>query len=119
VVPNLAPARLARLREAAPSLEFVIARSAEEAARLASSADALLGFGDPAVLVGAGQVKWVHVPARPGGDGEKAPGRGGRTVTQLLREGRDAASLADLDSLLMEENVRRFADGRRLLGVVR
>src|SRR5262249_55962212 len=44
VVPNLMPARLAELKRVAPDIEFIPVKTAEDAAKAAMDADAVLGF---------------------------------------------------------------------------
>src|SRR5262249_37028945 len=61
VVPSgLMPARLAELKRVAPDVEFVPARTAEEAVKEAGDADAVLGFWSPE-LARAKKVRWVQV----------------------------------------------------------
>ncbi len=60
VVPSgLMPARLAELKLIAPEVEFVPARTAEEAAKLATDADAVLGFCTEEILQGGKKLRWI------------------------------------------------------------
>jgi cyclase len=61
VIPNLMPARLAELKRIAPEIEFVPARTPEDAARLAGDADAVLGFCTPDVVKAGGRLRWIQV----------------------------------------------------------
>lgn len=61
VVPHLMPARLAELKRVAPDVEFVPARTAADAAKVAGDADAVVGFCTPEVLQAAPQVRWIQV----------------------------------------------------------
>jgi phosphoglycerate dehydrogenase-like enzyme/glyoxylase-like metal-dependent hydrolase (beta-lactamase superfamily II) len=66
VVPaGLLPARLAELKRAAPEVEFLPARTPEEAAKLAVDADAVLGFATPQIIKAGKSLRWVQAP--PGG----------------------------------------------------
>jgi phosphoglycerate dehydrogenase-like enzyme/glyoxylase-like metal-dependent hydrolase (beta-lactamase superfamily II) len=61
VVPNLMPARLAELKRVAPDVLFVPVKTAEDAAREAEDADAVIGFCTPEI-VGAGKnLRWIQV----------------------------------------------------------
>jgi phosphoglycerate dehydrogenase-like enzyme/glyoxylase-like metal-dependent hydrolase (beta-lactamase superfamily II) len=61
VVPQgLMPARLAELKRVAPTVLFLPARNAEEAAKLAGEADAVLGFCTPEVVKAGKQLRWIQ-----------------------------------------------------------
>ncbi len=61
VVPEgLMPARLAELKRIGPDVLFVPARTAEEAARLAGDADAVLGFCTADVIRAGKHLRWVQ-----------------------------------------------------------
>ena len=63
VVPSgLMPARLEELKLIAPEVEFIPARSAEDAVKVVGDADAVLGFHVAPDLLAAGKnLRWVHV----------------------------------------------------------
>jgi phosphoglycerate dehydrogenase-like enzyme/glyoxylase-like metal-dependent hydrolase (beta-lactamase superfamily II) len=63
VVPSgLMPARLEELKLIAPDVEFVPAKSAEDALKVIGDADALVGFGPTSELVKAGKnLRWIQV----------------------------------------------------------
>ncbi len=62
VVPaGLMPARLAELKRVAPKVEFLPAKTAADAARLAADADAVLGFATPEVVKAGKNVRWIQV----------------------------------------------------------
>ena len=58
--PPVDPARLARLRAAAPAATFVNAADEPAALREAADADAFLGKITPAMLAAAGRLRWVQ-----------------------------------------------------------
>jgi phosphoglycerate dehydrogenase-like enzyme/glyoxylase-like metal-dependent hydrolase (beta-lactamase superfamily II) len=62
VVPSgLMPARLAELKRVAPEVEFVPVKTAEEAARAAADADAVLGFCTPDIAKAGTRLRWIAV----------------------------------------------------------
>jgi phosphoglycerate dehydrogenase-like enzyme len=61
LVRALAPERLAFLQAVAPGVELVPAATPAEAARLAGSVDAALGFCEPEVLAAARKLRWVQL----------------------------------------------------------
>jgi cyclase len=62
VIPSgLSPARLAELKAIAPTVEFVPARTPEEAAKLVGDADAVLGFCSPEIVRAGRSLRWVQV----------------------------------------------------------
>ncbi|GIW80376.1 MAG: hypothetical protein KatS3mg105_2183 [Gemmatales bacterium] len=61
VVPNLMPARLAELKRLAPEIEFVPVKTAEEAAREAADADAVVGFCTPDIIRAGKNLRWIQV----------------------------------------------------------
>jgi cyclase len=61
VVPNLMPARLAELKRVAPEVEFIPARSAEEAAKLVEDADAVLGYCTPDIVKAGRNLRWIQL----------------------------------------------------------
>jgi phosphoglycerate dehydrogenase-like enzyme/glyoxylase-like metal-dependent hydrolase (beta-lactamase superfamily II) len=63
VVPNLMPARLAELKRVAPEVEFVPVKTAEDAARAAGDADAVVGFCTPEIVKAGKGLRWVQVGA--------------------------------------------------------
>ncbi len=63
VVPSgLLPAGLAQLKRAAPEVEFLPARDPEDAARLATDADAVLGFATPEIVKAGKSLRWLQAP---------------------------------------------------------
>jgi phosphoglycerate dehydrogenase-like enzyme/glyoxylase-like metal-dependent hydrolase (beta-lactamase superfamily II) len=61
VVPSgTLPGRLAQLKRAAPEVEFLPARTADEATRLAAEADAVVGFVTPAIVEAGKSLRWLH-----------------------------------------------------------
>jgi phosphoglycerate dehydrogenase-like enzyme/glyoxylase-like metal-dependent hydrolase (beta-lactamase superfamily II) len=61
VVPSgLMPARLEELKRIAPAVEFVPARSPDEAAALAADADAVLGYCTADLLKAGKKLRWVQ-----------------------------------------------------------
>lgn len=81
VVPaGLLPAQLASLKRAAPEVEFLPARTPEDAEKLAADADAAVGFASPAVVKAGKKLRWVQAP--PGMiDAETADALKGTKVT--------------------------------------
>jgi phosphoglycerate dehydrogenase-like enzyme len=61
LVPALDPQLLPHLRTAVPGVEFVVARDAAEAARLAPGVDAAVGFCTLEVLAAAPKLRWIQV----------------------------------------------------------
>jgi phosphoglycerate dehydrogenase-like enzyme/glyoxylase-like metal-dependent hydrolase (beta-lactamase superfamily II) len=61
VIPNLMPARLAELKRLAPDIEFVPARTVEDAVKEAADADAVLGFCTPDVVKAGARLRWIQV----------------------------------------------------------
>jgi cyclase len=61
VVPNLMPARLNELKRIAPAIEFIPVKTAEDAARAAVDADAVLGFCTPDIVRAGKQLRWIQV----------------------------------------------------------
>jgi phosphoglycerate dehydrogenase-like enzyme/glyoxylase-like metal-dependent hydrolase (beta-lactamase superfamily II) len=61
VVPNLMPARLAELKLVAPEIEFIPVKSAEDAAKSAEDADAVIGYCTADIARGGKNLRWIHV----------------------------------------------------------
>jgi cyclase len=62
VVPSgLTPAQLAELKVIAPKIEFIPARSAEDAVKVVGDADAVLGFCTAEVLKAGTNLRWIQV----------------------------------------------------------
>jgi phosphoglycerate dehydrogenase-like enzyme/glyoxylase-like metal-dependent hydrolase (beta-lactamase superfamily II) len=61
VVPNLMPARLAELKRVAPDVEFVLVRTAEDAAKNVEDADAVLGFCTADIVKAGRNLRWIQV----------------------------------------------------------
>ncbi len=104
VVPNLSPARIAELKTVAPRIEFVVARTTQEAVKLAADADAVLGYATPEVLRAGEKLRWVQTNGENVGASKKV------SVTRTPGD--------DGQWLVWRENVRRFAAGERLVWVV-
>lgn len=107
LVPNLSPIRLAELHAIAPNVEFVTARTTDEAKRKAAAVDAIVGMAIEDGWTLGGKVRWVHLPETANLDLK------GLVITALPadRDPEQAWSLC-------LENVRRFAAGEKLLGPV-
>lgn len=101
VVPaGLTPAQLTGLKRAAPVIEFVPARSAEEAARLVDDADAVLGHATTEVVAAGKRLRWVQ--AAPGGvTPELMRALNGRDVTVTASERIHAPQVADATFALL------------------
>ena len=61
VVPNLMPARLAELKIIAPDVFFVPVKNAEEAAKEAADADAVVGFCSGDIIRAGNKLRWIQV----------------------------------------------------------
>jgi phosphoglycerate dehydrogenase-like enzyme/glyoxylase-like metal-dependent hydrolase (beta-lactamase superfamily II) len=61
IVPNLMPARLAELKRIAPDVLFVPVKSAEDAAKEASDADAVVGFCTADIVRAGKNLRWIQV----------------------------------------------------------
>jgi cyclase len=61
VVPNLMPARLAELKRVAPDVEFIPAKSAEEAAKVVEDADAVLGYCTAEIVKAGKNLRWIQI----------------------------------------------------------
>jgi phosphoglycerate dehydrogenase-like enzyme/glyoxylase-like metal-dependent hydrolase (beta-lactamase superfamily II) len=61
VVPNVMPARLAELKRLAPEIEFIPVKTAEDAAKEAEDADAVVGFCSPEILKAGKKLRWIQV----------------------------------------------------------
>ena len=62
VVPSgLMPARLQELKVIAPEVEFIPAKSAEDAAKLAEEADAVVGFCSPEIVKAGKKLRWIQL----------------------------------------------------------
>jgi cyclase len=61
VVPNLMPARIAELKRLAPDVEFIPAKTDEDAAKLAAEADAVVGYCTPEIVKAGKTLRWVQV----------------------------------------------------------
>jgi phosphoglycerate dehydrogenase-like enzyme len=72
VVPNLMPARLAELKRVAPKIEFIPARTAEDAVKAVEDADAVIGFCTPDLVKAGKSLRWIHV-GHAGVDKELCP----------------------------------------------
>jgi cyclase len=61
VVPSgLMPAHLEELKLIAPDVEFIPAKSAEEAAKVVGEADAVVGFNSPEILQAGKNLRWIQ-----------------------------------------------------------
>ncbi|MBL8796349.1 MAG: MBL fold metallo-hydrolase [Planctomycetia bacterium] len=62
VVPaGLMPAKIAELKRVAPAVEFIPAKTAADAAKVAGDADAVIGFCTPEIVQAAKNLRWVQV----------------------------------------------------------
>jgi phosphoglycerate dehydrogenase-like enzyme/glyoxylase-like metal-dependent hydrolase (beta-lactamase superfamily II) len=61
IVPNLMPARLAELKRLAPEIEFIPVKTAEDAAKEAEDADAVVGFCSPDIVKNGKKLRWIQV----------------------------------------------------------
>jgi cyclase len=94
VVPNLMPARLKELKVVAPDVEFVPVKTAEEAAKAATNADAVIGYATADLVKTNKNLRWVQLP----GDGVQKDvmpllAKSAAVVTDT--QGLDALQLAD------------------------
>lgn len=109
VVPSgLMPARLDELKRVAPEVEFLPAKSAEDAARLAGDADAVLGFWSPEIAKAGKGLRWVQADADAGAV------QGGLVVTNTL--GVYGPPLADHAFALLLPLARKGREGGELHG---
>lgn len=63
VVPNLMPARLAEFKRIAPEVEFIPCKTAEDAAKAAVDADAVIGFCTPEIVKSGKNLRWIQTGA--------------------------------------------------------
>ena len=114
IVPaGLMPARIAELKRLAPEIEFVPVRNETQAAREAVHADAVLGFCTPAIVTAGKKLRWLQMDTA---DQATEVAKTDVLVTTMPSfTGPDAA---ERQWRLYRENVRRFAVGEALLGVV-
>ncbi len=61
IIPNVMPARLAELKRLAPEIEFIPVKTAEDAAKEAEDADAVVGFCSPDILKAGKKLRWIQV----------------------------------------------------------
>jgi phosphoglycerate dehydrogenase-like enzyme/glyoxylase-like metal-dependent hydrolase (beta-lactamase superfamily II) len=61
IIPNVMPARLAELKRLAPEIEFIPVKSAEDAAKEAEDADAVVGYCSPEILKAGKKLRWIQV----------------------------------------------------------
>jgi len=61
IIPNVMPARLAELKRLAPEIEFIPVKTAEDAAKEAEDADAVVGFCSPEILKAGKKLRWIQV----------------------------------------------------------
>src|SRR6266849_3001805 len=61
IIPNVMPARLAELKRLAPEIEFVPVKTAEDAAKEAEDADAVVGFCSPDIVKAGKKLRWIQV----------------------------------------------------------
>jgi phosphoglycerate dehydrogenase-like enzyme len=61
VVPNLMPARLDELKRVAPDVEFIPAKTAADAAKVAGDADAVIGFCTQEIVKAGKELRWIQV----------------------------------------------------------
>jgi glyoxylase-like metal-dependent hydrolase (beta-lactamase superfamily II) len=116
VIPNLPPGRLAELKHAAPEIEFIRARTTEEAVKLVADADAVLGFCGPELLHSGAKLRWVQIGAEPVAN-DLVASLGKAKISLTTTEPVARSTSPDVEWQLWRENVRRFAAGERLLAV--
>jgi phosphoglycerate dehydrogenase-like enzyme/glyoxylase-like metal-dependent hydrolase (beta-lactamase superfamily II) len=86
VVPaGLLAAQLAELKRAAPDVEFLPARTPEQAAELAGEADAVVGFATPEVVKAGTKLRWVQATGVVSGEVVKALAERKAAVTDMRR----------------------------------
>lgn len=61
VVPALMPAKLLELKRIAPDVMFVPVKTAEEAAKEAKDADAVVGFSTPDIVKAGNKLRWMQI----------------------------------------------------------
>ncbi len=61
IVPNVMPARLAELKRLAPEIEFIPVKTAEDAAKEAEDADAVVGFCSADIVKVGKKLRWIQV----------------------------------------------------------
>lgn len=61
VVPNLMPARLAELKRVAPDIEFIPARTVEDAAKVVGEADGVVGYCSADIVKAGKNLRWIQV----------------------------------------------------------
>jgi phosphoglycerate dehydrogenase-like enzyme/glyoxylase-like metal-dependent hydrolase (beta-lactamase superfamily II) len=61
VVPNLMPPRLAELKRVAPKIEFISAKTVDDAAKICEDADAVVGFSSPAIVKNGKNLRWIQI----------------------------------------------------------
>lgn len=61
VVPALMPARLAELKRIAPDVFFIPVKTADEAAKEAANADAVLGFCTADIVKANAKLRWIQI----------------------------------------------------------
>lgn len=85
VVPaSLTAAEMTSLKRAAPEIEFLPARTTEQAAKLATEADAVVGFATAEILKAGPRLRWVQAPGAGIEEG-LLKGRGKVAVTDARR----------------------------------
>ncbi len=110
VVPSgLMPARVDELKRVAPEVEFLPAKNAESAAKLAAEADAVIGFASPEIAAAGKGLRWIQT------DDDPSPSaQGGVVVTNTL--GVYGPPLADHAFELLLPLLRKRAPGGELHG---
>jgi phosphoglycerate dehydrogenase-like enzyme/glyoxylase-like metal-dependent hydrolase (beta-lactamase superfamily II) len=61
VVPNLMPPRLADLKRVAPKIEFISAKTVDDAAKICEDADAVVGFSSPVIVKNGKNLRWIQI----------------------------------------------------------
>jgi phosphoglycerate dehydrogenase-like enzyme/glyoxylase-like metal-dependent hydrolase (beta-lactamase superfamily II) len=110
VVPSgLMPAKLAELKAIAPAVEFIPAKSAEEAAKVVGDADAVLGFLSPEIIKAGKKLRWVQ--ANNAGLGRSAfPELRDSALVFTDTEGTNGPGIADETFSLLLRMVRKAGD---------
>jgi glyoxylase-like metal-dependent hydrolase (beta-lactamase superfamily II) len=116
LIPNLSPARVAELKRVAPDVEFVPARTLEEAILLVRDADAAIGFCSEVLIDSGKKLHWIQTAGEVQTDLQKQMETRGITMTTV--QAMPPAEVDDRPWRILRENVRRFAAGEPLLGVL-
>jgi phosphoglycerate dehydrogenase-like enzyme/glyoxylase-like metal-dependent hydrolase (beta-lactamase superfamily II) len=113
VVPaGLLPGQLTELKRVAPEVEFLPAKTPEDAAKLARNADAVLGFGTPEILKAGKTLRWVQVGSA-GVDKDLRAALKGRKVVLTSTRRLNGPQVADQTFALLLALTRGVAPGAK------